>query len=157
MNDKFISLLKNNNISQYKLSKDTGIPFSTINGLMCKTHEINRCSVPTVAKLANYFKVDISDIIDSYPVMNNVCGQYMEYRYKWQVGEDGLMDICILNLPEKTVIHTGYQCDSLKQMPIYKLVAEMLIDIYMEQKKAEEALLEALNGRTESTNIHINA
>lgn len=59
---KLEDLLKNNNISINKLMRDTNTDFKVIKRLM--TGESTRFDIFVLARLCNYFKCEITDIIE---------------------------------------------------------------------------------------------
>lgn len=52
------TLCKDRGWSLYKLSKESGIPYSTLNNMM---HRTNIPSVPTLQKICNGFGISLSD------------------------------------------------------------------------------------------------
>ena len=147
MNDNFIKLVKKYNISQYQLAHATGIPFSTINGLILQTHDINRCAAPTLIKLSDFFKTDIEDLLNPFPVMDRVQGQYKDIKYIWKTNDDQLMEIHLLGKYQGVVIDVGYRCNLVSQKHIYPLIAEMLIDTYLEKRQNEQIIEDIINAR----------
>lgn len=58
-------LMKEKNMSMYKLSQDTGIPYTTINDICNKRTDIKKCNVDTVYKIAKALDTSIEDLIQS--------------------------------------------------------------------------------------------
>lgn len=56
--------LKQNKISIYSLSKETGIPYSTLNDLCNGKVEIDNCKVGMLMKLTNALKLSTDDLYD---------------------------------------------------------------------------------------------
>ncbi len=145
MNENFINIVRKHNISQYQIANDTGIPFSTLNGFMLQTHDINRCAAQTILKLAQYFNVAPETLLNTFPIMENVKGVYRSVRYQWKVDKDGLMNIHLINTHPKHIIATGCRCEILNDTKLYNQIAEMLIDYYLEQKELEQEMQEKIN------------
>jgi len=58
-------LLTNKNMSKYRLSKLTSIPYSTLNDIVSKKTDIMNCSVSTVYKIAQALDVSIEILINT--------------------------------------------------------------------------------------------
>lgn len=58
-------LLTNKNMSKYRLSKLTNIPYSTLNDIVNRKTEIMNCSVNTVYKIAQALDVSIETLINT--------------------------------------------------------------------------------------------
>ena len=54
MNEKFIAAVKKAGITGYKLSKKTGIPYTTISELLTGKKDINKKAAETVLRLAEW-------------------------------------------------------------------------------------------------------
>lgn len=53
-----------NNMSQYMLSKRSGVPYSTISDICSHKTDITKCNVLTVAKIAETLKTSIESLIE---------------------------------------------------------------------------------------------
>lgn len=60
------NLLKKQNITQYRLSKLSGIPYTTINDICSSRADIRKCSVDTVYKIAKALDVSMEEILQPY-------------------------------------------------------------------------------------------
>ena len=58
-------LLTNKNMSKYRLSKITNIPYSTLNDILNKKTDIMKCSVSTVYKIAQALDVSVETVINT--------------------------------------------------------------------------------------------
>jgi plasmid maintenance system antidote protein VapI len=58
--------MQKRNITKYRLSKDTGIPYTTLTDILSGKADIKKCSVETVYKLAKEFEVSMEDLIAPY-------------------------------------------------------------------------------------------
>ena len=56
-------LLKNKNITKYKLSKLSGIPYTTLNDVCSGKTSIEKCSGETIYKLSKHLDVSMEDLI----------------------------------------------------------------------------------------------
>lgn len=64
MNDNFNHMIKETGKSIYKISQESGIPYTTLNELVNEKKNINYTSAETVYKLCLYLKCDMSDILN---------------------------------------------------------------------------------------------
>jgi len=60
-------LLARNGITKYQLSKNSGIPHTTINDICSGKTKIGKCSAETIYKLSKVLKISMEELI--YPVM----------------------------------------------------------------------------------------
>ena len=58
------NLLQKNNLSQYALSKKSGVPYSTISDICSGKTDIRKCNVMTVYKIANALECSIETLIE---------------------------------------------------------------------------------------------
>ena len=142
MNENFISAFKKLNITQYQLSHETGIPFATINGILLQTHDINRCNAATLIKLSNYMNTDIQDIINPFPIMDRVEGKYHGIHYIWETGSDGTMNLHLLGKNKNIILPTGCTCMVYSRRHIYAIIADMIIDAYLQDQESEQFINE---------------
>ena len=75
MNVKFIAAVKKAGITGYKLSKKTGIPYTTISELLTGKKDINKKAAETVLRLAEAMDCSITDILNPVFVMDGVSGK----------------------------------------------------------------------------------
>ena len=144
MNEKFIAIVQESGISQYKLSQISGVPFSTINGFMTQTHDINRCSAATLSILATCLKTDVEMLLNPFPLMDKVQGEYENIKYSWKKRADDYMDIIIKDNGLDVTISLDYKCNQPSQRESYTYIAEMLIDKYLREKEIDKKLEEML-------------
>ena len=144
MNKRFIEALKKCNMSQYILSKRSGVPFSTVNGLVTEKHSINKCSSASVLKLASIMNVTPEKLLDPYPVMDGVSGKYLGWSYKWS-DDNGSMILSISKDTKKDVIETQNKFHFPEDMQLYYLITEMLIDRYLYEKEIESKCQELMS------------
>ena len=57
------NLLKLNNMTKYRLSKISEVPFTTINDICNKKSKLEKCSAETIYKLAKALKVTMEDLV----------------------------------------------------------------------------------------------
>ena len=133
MNTRLITALNAAGISAYRLSKISGIPYTTINELTTGKKDINRRSAETIVKLSAALDCDPSVIMNPTFVMDGVSGTYSNVKYHWFRKENHM----VLELDysgEKFCIETPYRfCDSRKRRR-YDYATELYIDAFIKEK-----------------------
>ena len=64
--------LKEKNISVYKLSKETSLPYTTLNELILNKKNPLDCSVKTISTIAKYFKMTTDDLMKIMTQSQNI-------------------------------------------------------------------------------------
>ncbi len=59
-------VIKNRNISKYKLAKNSGIPYSTLTDIINGKTLLSKCSAETVYKLSKELQVSMEDLLSPY-------------------------------------------------------------------------------------------
>ena len=59
-------ILFEKNITKYKLSKLSGVPYSTISDICSGKSSLEKCSAETVYQLADVLEIDMKDLLDQY-------------------------------------------------------------------------------------------
>ena len=136
MNKKFKLKIKELNISAYRLSKDTGISYTTINELLNDKISINNVSVEKVYKLSLYLGCNISDILNDFTTYDRLEGKYKGYSYHWEQKKN---NIKVFVCEQKDTI-IEQKMKSINTEHPYKFAkgyAEALIDNYKKEKDKE--------------------
>lgn len=68
---KFLELVVENDISEYALSKKSGVPYSTISDLCRGRTDIKKCNVETVYKLAKALNTTVEELVEDKPATDN--------------------------------------------------------------------------------------
>ncbi len=142
MNERFIDAVKESGLSQYQISKGSGVPFSTINGFMLQTHDINKCAAASLYSIATFLNKPISSLLNPSPQMINIHGVYNGIRYQWKKDPDESMSVVFKYNKEDVKLPVGYKCNIPEQKDVYPLVAEMLIDMFLYDKMVEKKISE---------------
>ena len=58
-------ILKENNISIYKCSKLSGIPYTTLIKLVTNKSKFENCTIKTISKLAKILHIPVADLVES--------------------------------------------------------------------------------------------
>ena len=85
MNDRLKKKIKETGKSIYKISQESGIPYTTLNELINDKKNINNKAAETVYKLSLYLNCNIDEILNNIAFLENGKGTYLGYRYYWKV------------------------------------------------------------------------
>lgn len=127
--------------SLYRISKDTGIPYTTINELANGKLDIDRCSLSTVYRLACEFSCRIEEIMNPIQLVDGMSGRYRKIRYHW-ISNGDISELHIEDDGTDKVIDKGDYSQE-RFACAYKSLTECLIDIYLSDKETEAMLSEA--------------
>lgn len=141
MNDRFKKAISTNSISLYRLSKETGIPYTTLSELMNDKKNINNIAAETVYKLCLYFNCRQEELLNNCFLLENSEGKYNRIKYYWKSNdsiielhiEDNNKDIILLSL--NNMFADAYH-------EYRRGITPLLIDIYLKNKELEAALYE---------------
>lgn len=83
-------LISEKNITKYRLSKETNIPYSTLNDICSGITTLENCNAKTVYQLSKYFNVSMEDLLysdvdiryDFEAFKSNVCHELKNLSYK---------------------------------------------------------------------------
>lgn len=139
MNRNFIDKVNKSGITAYRLSKETGIPYTTISELCNSKTDINKCSAATVYKLALFFDCDIRDILNYIDPLENYSGIYKKHKFKWnRTGEN---DSLVVEKNGTTfVVDVIPEAFTNRPNEFKRALTEMLIDNFLEEKEQEKIL-----------------
>lgn len=139
MNENFINLMKNTGKSVYQISRETGIPYTTLSELVNEKVDINKCAAGMVHKLTLYLKCSIEDILNREPLIANKSGTYRKIKYKWTPTKNGTVILNIKDGPVKKIIDED-KCDQARFYQTFDNMTELVIDYYITQKEVDENL-----------------
>ena len=131
MNGRLIELYKDTQLSKRQLAFALGLPYSTVNMLLNEKTCINQCSAATVARIAAYFGVEMSSLLDPFPIMDCVEGNYKEYHYKWKHRRDHMEIIYTKDGEEYRVEISDELCLPARRKE-YDAISELLLETALE-------------------------
>ena len=146
MNENFIEAVKKSNKSQYKIAKESGVPFSTINALFNGKQSVNNCATVTILRLSAVIGEDFFCLLDPYPLLDNTCGEYKGIKYMWK-NCNGSMQLNFDYNGEHVVIDTGLKLNLPSKQTEYPTIAEWNIDRFLQGKRFEADAKELSNVR----------
>lgn len=139
MNENFKTYVRKTKKSIYKISKETGIPYTTLNELMNDKSHINQITSETTCKLCLYFDCSPQDLLDDFPLLQNSSGKYLGLRYQWHQTKDGI-EFHVEDNNEDIVLTKLKMMVPNKYHYYQHEIPELLIETYLEDKKEWEAL-----------------
>lgn len=140
MNNNFTKHLKKKNLSVYQVSKQTGIPYTTLSEIANGKIDINKCSAITVFKLSLYFECNAEDLLNPEPLIANISGTYKNIKYKWETKENSqLAYLHIWDNNKEKIIDNG-KFHIAKFYLANRIMTEAIIDAYLVEKEAKEML-----------------
>lgn len=145
MNDNFIEAVKKSNKSQYRIAKESGVPFSTINAMFNRKQQVNNCAAVTILRISAVLGENFFSLLDPYPLLDNTCGEYKGIKYTW-INKAGSMEIHFEFAGEPVVIDTGLRLDLPAKQAEYPTIAEWNIDRYLRKKRLEMYAKELTSG-----------
>ncbi|WP_029320424.1 helix-turn-helix domain-containing protein [Butyrivibrio sp. AE3004] len=149
MNDKIIALFEEKKINKRQLAKLSGLQYTTVNEILNRKQQINSCSGRTLMKLAAFFDVHIEELLDPFPILENVEGRYNEVDYIWRDAGDNME--LVVEVDGETyhrVMERSYIIpENFKYAPIF---AKMEIDLLLEELEIRKLAEEFKNGKISS-------
>lgn len=143
LNGNFLCHMKTCKKTAYQISKETGIPYTTISELANGKININKCAADTVFRLSLYFQCSMDEILNQVSLLTNVSGIYRNVKYQWKPSRDDLVELHIWDRGEERVLDKG----NYSQAHFYKVYGDMtkrIIDGYIEEKEGKALLNESL-------------
>lgn len=140
MNDNFKKIVNESGKTLYAISRESGIPYSTLNELMHEKGHINKCSADTVFKLSLFFNCKLEELLDPIALMANVSGKYHNIKYKWIAGKNA-MELHIWDNGIEKIIDNDSACNQVRFYHSYISMTKAIIDVYLEDSQAERMLM----------------
>ncbi len=76
-------LLREEKISKYRLSRVSGVPYTTINDICTGKTRIEKCSAETIYKIAKVFSISMEELIkDAVEEVSESPGEFIEHILK---------------------------------------------------------------------------
>lgn len=140
MNEKFVALVQEKSASIYSISKQTGIPYTSLSELLNGKIDINKCAAGMVFRLSLYFNCTIEDLLNQESLISNSSGTYRKIKYKWIMGQNpSYIELHIWDRGYEYILDKGIYAQP-RFYRVYNKLTEAIIDIYLEQKKAESMI-----------------
>lgn len=141
LNGNFLRYVDACGKTAYQISKETGIPYTTISELTNGKININKCAADTVFRLSLYFRCPMDGILNRVSLLTNVSGAYRGIKYQWKPGRDHSAELHIWDCGEDSILDKG-EYSQARFYEVYSDMTELIIDRYIEEKEAKELLNE---------------
>lgn len=141
LNRNFLRHMEACGKTAYQISKETGIPYTTISELANGKIDINKCAADTVFRFTLYFRCSMDEILNQVPLLANVSGIYRGIKYQWKPDRDHSVELHIWDQGEEKILDKGGYSQT-RFYEVYSDMTELVIDRYIEEKEAEELLNE---------------
>lgn len=147
MNERFLEKLKETGISVYRLSEETGIPYTNLCKLKNCRQDINNCSAKDIYILSLYFGCRADELLNPISYLKSMHGTYRGCKYNWAGSET--CDTLQVQTKEghQEIARFGVQSDT-KYYCTRVALTQALIDNYILERESEAILNE---------NIYLNA
>ena len=140
MNDNIKDKIKHSGKSLYRISKETGIPYTTLNELMNEKKNINHIKAETVYRLSVFFKCDTKDLLNTFSLLNNSEGNYMDVPYKW-ISSDSKSTLHIYYDNEDIILTKANTLAAEINYATYRELTEILIENYIRKNELRRQLI----------------
>lgn len=126
--------------SGYAISKETGVPYTTISELINGKININKCSCETIFLFSLYLQCDMEELLNEFPLINGVSGKYRNYKYYWKYDDINKMELHVIDKKNDIIIDSGSLFSQARFYKETERMTELLIDYYLEEKEAVKML-----------------
>lgn len=140
MNDNLNQKITESNKTLYTISKESGIPYTTLRELVTEKTNVNRCAAETVLILSLYLGCEMKDLLNPVPLIVNSAGRYRGIKYKWIYAQNHVMELHVWDKNIEKIIDSGGAFNQVRFYHAYRDMTEMLIDDYIERMESERML-----------------
>lgn len=140
MNDNLNKKIAESNKTLYTISKESGIPYTTLRELAAKKTNVNNCTAETILILSLYLGCEMKDLLDQAPLIANSSGKYRGIKYKWIYSQKHEMELHVWDKHEEKIIDSGGAFNQIRFYHAYRDMTETLIDDYIEKMESERML-----------------
>ena len=155
VNEKLITEIKQSGKSLYAISRESGLPYTTIHRLFAGKLNINQCAFDTVNILSAYLGCSMEDITNPTQLMQNVAGKYRGIPYHWVLDDSGVRLQITDHGQEKTLLQSA-DYTQRRFRKGYVAMTECAIDVYCKEKEGAEhaGLLSDAQGHSMRISCH---
>lgn len=140
MNKNFNKYFQQRAESLYMISKQTGIPYTSLSELLNGKININKCTAGMVYRLSLFFNCNVEDLLNRESLITNVSGTYRRLKYKWtEAALPGYVQLHVWDHGHEMLLDEGFYSQS-RFYHIYHQLTEAIIDDYLQRKQAEDML-----------------
>lgn len=135
-NTNFNNALEHSGLSMYALSKNSGVPYTTINELHNGKNDINQCAAGTVCRLSAAIGVQPVSILNPIYYLDGVKGRYRGIDFTWST--DGCSMITFEYEGERVTLNSGSLFNIPSRIKYYNIIAGWMIKEYISHRKWEK-------------------
>lgn len=140
MNKNFNTYFQQKAESLYMISKQTGIPYTSLSELLNGKININKCAASMVYRLSLFFNCNVEDLLNQESLITNVSGTYRRLKYKWIEGTaPGRVQLHVWDHGHEMILDEGFYSQS-RFYHIYHQLTEAILDDYLQRKQAEDMM-----------------
>ena len=138
MNHNFADALKVSGLTIYKLSKQSGVPYTVVHELASGKKDINRRPAETVARLAAVLGLSSEEIMNPVFYMDKVSGKYRGVHFVWK--HEDVMKLFLRSRDFSGVIESKYNMNHQKDKKAYDAYTEICIDQELNRIDSEQTI-----------------
>ncbi|MBR0398328.1 MAG: helix-turn-helix domain-containing protein [Eubacterium sp.] len=138
MNINFTNALHQSGLSTYRLSKQSGVPYTVVHELVSGKKDINKRPAETVSRLAAVLGLSSEEIMNPIYYMDKVSGKYRGVSYEWK--HDGEMKLLLKNKDFSSTLESKYNMTRQKDKKAYDAYTEICIDQTLAELDAKNAI-----------------
>ena len=154
-NDNFNRALADSGMTMYALSKNSGVPYTTVNEIHRGKIDINQCAAGTVQRLAAFLDVPSEKILNKINYLDGVKGRYRGIDYMWTT--DGTTQLLFEYQGEPVKMDTEKMLDIPSRMRYYSIIAGWMIKEYIEHDEWQKAARARLEKARNERRLHTDA
>lgn len=138
MNEHLIEKMNKLNKSVYEMSKESGIPYTTLNELKNKKSSVNKISAEKAYKLCLYLGCSLEELLDDVKLYNGLSGSYNGYKYSWQQSQKQVKVIVTRKGSKEKIEKKFKKIVSKNPYKFAKAYPEVLIDNSIMEREKEK-------------------
>lgn len=136
MNEKIKEKIAKECKSLYQISKQTGIPYTTLSEIANEKVDVNKAAAETIWKLSLFFDCNMGDILNETKLIENSSGNYKGVKFRWEnnaINKD-VSDLVLVDDGTSFCI-CSERINAERFYKYYRKATEMMIDVYLEDKR----------------------
>lgn len=137
-NDNFNRALADSGMTMYALSKNSGVPYTTVNEIHRGKIDINQCAAGTVQRLAAFLDVPSEKILNKINYLDGVKGRYRGIDYMWTT--DGTTQLLFEYQGEPVKMDVGAYYNIPNRLEYYSIIAGWMIEDHIESADWDKAM-----------------
>ena len=141
MNNNFVKAFHESGMSVYRLSKQSGVPYTNIYELVHNKKNINLRPAETIRRIAGVLGCSVEQLLNPIHYMDGISGKLYGISFTWRY--EGKMVLHLRDGKAHAVLETGLQMTDMNRRRIYEGVTDAYIQQYLKQKAIREHMEKA--------------